>query len=87
MEKFLTPTDITISKPNNGPDEWSTHVEENPVEPDGVTQDTNTTEPGYDWREADVALMSEIASGPTYSMVERYVFDTRKELIEFVSYP
>lgn len=44
MEEFLTPTDITISKPNNGPDEWSTHVEENPVEPDGVIQDTNTTE-------------------------------------------
>ncbi|BCS27352.1 uncharacterized protein APUU_60400A [Aspergillus puulaauensis] len=83
MEEFLTPTDITISKPNNSPDEWSTHVEENPVEPDGVIQDTNTTEPGYDWREADVALMSEIPSGPTDSMVEGCVFNTDKELIEF----
>lgn len=87
MEEFLTPTDITISKPNNGPDEWSTHVEENPVEPDGVTQDTNTTEPGYDWRKADVTLMSGTPSGPTEPIVEGFLFDKDKELIEFVSYP
>lgn len=84
-EEFLSPIDI--SEPSNGPDEWSTYVEENPVEPDGVTQDTNTTEHGCDWREADMALMSEIPSGPTESMVEGCVFDTDKELVEFVSYP
>ncbi|OJJ05481.1 hypothetical protein ASPVEDRAFT_855179 [Aspergillus versicolor CBS 583.65] len=81
MEEFISPTDI--SEPSNGPDKWSAYVEENPVEPDGVTQDINTADHGYNWRETDEALMHEISSGPTVRMVEGCVFDTDKEMIEF----